>query len=272
MKRLLLICALAIAGIGQTCAQDMDADDLGIFNHVGAAVGIGTTGVSIDLAAPITPYVALRAGVDIFPKFTYKTDMKLSIDQNSQAAYQTMFPGSTLPKEVKISGNPDLGAGHVLIDLFPAKTSSFHVTVGAYFGKSDIANVWNTNCVDELKNIYRYNTSAQREALNLKKIGVDLGDYFLEPDDDGQIDATLKVKSFRPYVGIGFGRPVPMKSRITCNFDLGVQFWGKPEVYLQGNKLEAGKTNDDSTDDLLKNISKIQVYPVLNVRLVGRIF
>ena len=272
MKKLFLICALAVGGIGQNFAQDMDADDLGIFNHVGIGVGIGTTGVSIDLAAPITPYIALRGGVDIFPQFTYKTDMDLNIDQYSKTGYQAMFPGSTLPDKIKVSGNPALGAGHVLLDLFPSKSSSFHVTVGAYFGKDNIASVWNTNCVDELKNIYKYNNSAQRELGHLNKIGVDLGDYFLEPDADGQIDANLKVQSFRPYVGIGFGRPIPMKHRITCNFDLGFQFWGKPEVYLQGHKLEAGNTNNKSTDDLLKNISKIQVYPVLNLRLVGRIF
>ena len=271
MKRLLFICALAIAGIGQSYAQDMDADDLGIFNHVGAAVGFGTTGVSIDVAVPITPYFALRGGVDIFPKFEYKTDLKLDFDNTAKTAYQQMF-GETLPEEIGVKGNPALGAGHVLLDIFPAKNSSFHLTVGAYFGKSDIASVWNTNCEAELAKIYQYNHDPIREQQNLNKIGVDLGDYFLEPDANGKVDASLKVKSFRPYVGIGFGRPVPMKSRLTCNFDMGVQFWGKPEVYLQDKKLESGSTNDKNADNILKTISKIQVYPVLNVRLVGRIF
>lgn len=267
MKRLLLICALAIAGIGQTYAQDMDADDWGIFNHVGAAVGIGTTGVSIDLAFPITPYFALRGGVDIFPKFDYKTDLKLDFDNTAKAAYQQMF-GETLPDKIDVKGNPDLGAGHVLLDIFPAKTSSFHLTVGAYFGKSDIASVWNTNCEAELARIYQFNHSTFGQN---NRIGVDLGDYFLEPDANGKVDASLKVKSFRPYVGIGFGRPVPMKSRFTCNFDMGVEFWGKPEVYLQGEKLSTGNTKNDDADNILNNISKISVFPVLNLRLVGRI-
>ena len=76
------------------------------------------------------------------------------------------------------------------------------------------------------------------------------------------------MSKFRPYVGLGFGRPVPMKHRFTCNFDLGVQFWGTPEVYLRDNKLEKTTTNSDA-GEVLKVISKISVYPSLNIRFVG---
>ena len=116
---------------------------------------------------------------------------------------------------------------------------------------------------------------------NLKMIGAELGDYFLTPNpaDNGDVEATVKVNSFRPYLGLGFGRAVP-KGRLGCQFDLGVQFWGKPEIYAptynkttgtyQNEKLDPDNVGDDA-GKVLKAISKVSVYPVLNFRLVGRI-
>ena len=113
-------------------------------------------------------------------------------------------------------------------------------------------------------------------------IGAKIGKYFFTPDpaDKGNVEANIKVKGFRPYVGLGFGRAVP-KKRIGCQFDLGVQFWGKPEIYIptynktagtyQYEKIDGDKAGDDA-GKVLKTISKISVYPVLNFRLVGRIF
>ena len=53
-----------------------ETDDLGIFDHASIAVGLGTTGITADLAFPISPYVAVRGGVDIYP-FQYTTDLKI---------------------------------------------------------------------------------------------------------------------------------------------------------------------------------------------------
>ena len=61
---------------------------------------------------------------------------------------------------------------------------------------------------------------------------------------------------------------------------MGVQFWGKPEIYAptynkatgtyQNEKLDPDNVGDDA-GKVLKAISKVSVYPVLNFRLVGRI-
>ena len=61
-----------------------------------------------------------------------------------------------------------------------------------------------------------------------QKIGLDLGDYLLTPDERGNVDATLKVAAFRPYLGVGFGRAVPAKHRFAFNFvgsRLGSRVW-----------------------------------------------
>ncbi|WP_285821951.1 hypothetical protein [Xylanibacter rodentium] len=60
------------------------------------------------------------------------------------------------------------------------------------------------------------------------------------------------------------------KNRIGFQFDLGVQFWGSPKIYLQDKQLE--ETDLDGDDGgLVKTLSKITVYPCLSFRLVGRI-
>ena len=109
-------------------------------------------------------------------------------------------------------------------------------------------------------------------------------------DPNGDIKGELEVNAFKPYLGVGFGRAVP-KGRIGVQFDLGIQFWGKPELKANMNYVdrETGEnvtnfepvkigriTNPDSDyqdlKDAVKTIQKIRVYPVLNIRINGRIF
>lgn len=100
--------------------------------------------------------------------------------------------------------------------------------------------------------------------------GLDLGNYLLTLDSCGNVDAMLKVASFRPYLGVGFGRAVPAKPRFAFNFDMGVQFWGTPKVSLHDHQLTESDTDSDS-GEVLKYLSKAMVYPQINFRIVGRI-
>ena len=109
-------------------------------------------------------------------------------------------------------------------------------------------------------------------------------------DQSGNVKAEVKVNSFKPYLGVGFGRAVP-KGRIGVQFDLGVQFWGRPEVLGNMNyvdrqtgevvtryeKIKKNRIINENKDyqdlkDAVKTIEKIGVYPVLNIRINGRLF
>ena len=79
----------------------------------------------------------------------------------------------------------------------------------------------------------------------------------------------MKVAGFRPYVGLGFGRAVP-KNRINLAFELGVQFHGTPEVYSDNGDL--GNLINEADNEYTDIINKLTVYPVLKLRLSGRIF
>ena len=101
-----------------------------------------------------------------------------------------------------------------------------------------------------------------------------MGNYFIEPNKNGHLEASIHVNDFRPYVGLGFGRIVP-NSRINCLFDLGVQFMGHPAVWNESSEPPYKLTSegaDGSDGGLLKYISKVSVYPVINIKLVGKIF
>ena len=97
------------------------------------------------------------------------------------------------------------------------------------------------------------------------------GDFFLEPDATGHIDACVKTSGFRPYVGVGIGRNIPRKNPIGVSLDLGAQFWGTPKVYCQGNELTA---NDVEGEDggVVKLLTKVKAYPTLTLRLTGKFF
>ncbi len=273
-KRLLLVWAMAVTGLSPMTAQEMTVSDLGIFNHFSAAVGVGTTGISMELAAPLTPYVAVRGGVNIMPAFKYSDDFKLNYKLDGTAQRIVDEQGKELPNKIDFQGKLSMTTGHLLFDIFPFKSSSFHLTAGAYFGGGNVVNVYNKedgalSLVNEV-NSYLIDAGIADPVTHENMIGVSLGDYFLTPDRNGNIKADIKVGGFRPYLGFGFGRPVPTKSRFTCNFDMGVQFWGKPKVMLEGKELS--ETDTDGKDGgAMKVISKITVWPVINVRLVGRI-
>ena len=104
--------------------------------------------------------------------------------------------------------------------------------------------------------------------------GIVIGDYIVGFDQNGYAHGAIKVNSFRPYVGIGFGRSVPRK-RFGVSGDLGVQFWGKPKVYEKQTGMDLEVTKDDLGSESNKYydvISKFPVWPVLTIRFTYRLF
>lgn len=123
MKKTMLLVAMALLGVGHVTAQVKSADDLGVFNHVSVGVGVGTPGVTLEVATPLTPYVAVRGGVNIFPTVKAKTD--LDIDVNGSQIPSEML--SRIPSEIEVEGKPSMTTGHLLFDVFPFKKSAFHL-------------------------------------------------------------------------------------------------------------------------------------------------
>lgn len=259
--------------------QAQEIDEFGIFDHVGVGIEVGTTGIGFEVGAPIGDYVQVRTGAAFFPKITVKDkDVNINISKpanwdlfvdNAAGGDQALknFPGNVL-----IDGSFSSSTFKFLVDAFPFKSSSFHVTAGFYAGNSNVVDLYSTNNKDFLAAAYKYNNSTYKQD---QAIGVKVGDYLLTPDASGVAEGYIKTKGFRPYVGVGFGRVVPKKTRLAFACDLGVQFWGKPEMYVKqasGDVKMEKKDFGDGNTKFYDTMSKITVYPCLNFRLTGRIF
>ena len=274
MKKITALVGCILLSVGSLSAQE----DSNVFTHLGVSAGVGSTGISVDLATNVTDYVSVRGGVDIMPKFKYKSDIKINGVAERQAQYDMVritnpgleLPAVTFPERVDIEGKLNNTTGHILFDIYPGKSIDWHLTVGAYFGAKKVIDIYTTDA-SQLQGVYQYNASAQREALGFPRIGAQLGDFFLEPDQTGIINATVETKSFRPYVGLGWGRAVPKNHSLGFSVDLGVQFWGKPKVYCEGQELTAEDVGN-SDGGFMKTLSKITVYPTLTFRLTGKIY
>lgn len=236
--------ALAIALFAMPAQAQDKVEEFGIFDHLSVGLTLGTTGIGLDVAAPVTEYLQVRAGYDFLSGIKYKED----IDYRAKGQPT---------KKTEAEGKLYLGAAKLLLDVFPFRTVPFRFTTGFYLGADEVVKVENTIPVKAFD----------------KGEGLLIGDYIVEFDDDGIGRGTIKVNQFRPYVGIGFGRSVPRK-RFGVSGDLGVMFWGKPKLYEKqtGKDLEVTKSDLGSdSDKYFDTMSKITVWPVLTVRLTGRI-
>lgn len=224
-------------------ANAIGLGELNIFNHLGVGVHAATTGFGVELATPVTNFVTLRGGISIMPGFNFNTsvDGNVSVMSNEQ------------PFTMDVEGNLKRTQGNVIFNVYPfAKASSFYVAAGAYFGGRDVIKI--SGHTDDLKGLPG---------------NIEIGDYDLPVDKDGNTSGSLKVNSFRPYLGLGFGRPVPSR-RINFGVELGVQFMGKMTPYSIEGELD--KLPVDRDDDWQKWMDKLSVYPVLKFTLSGRIF
>ena len=240
--------------------QDDEEEDKNIFNHMSIGLNVGTPGIGIDVAMPICNYVQVRAGVSFVPNIKFDIDLDINAPD---------IEGYEIPDEIEVEAKVGFVNGKLLFDVYPFRRSSFFITAGAYFGSSKVIKAHNKED-GLLKDLANYNNDVDNGVITGDKVGVELGDYLLEPDDNGNLDACIKTASFKPYLGLGFGRAVPKTKRVGFMFELGCQFWGTPKVYCNDIRIHEGDIDGDG--GIMKTISKIKVYPVLNFRICGKIF
>lgn len=227
MKKLMMMAVILLAGVGSVMAQS--DYKRGIFNHVGLNVGAGTEGISVGVAAPVTNFLEVEAGVNIMPSFKLSGDLDVDVNTSSLPQVPNVhYPtGATIHAE----GSFDRTTFNVKANLYPfGGGSKFFIAAGLSIGGEKIAEV--TGSCDELRDFSnRYlKDNPNLESQFRKALSANLGGYNLELDENYNVQGDIRCKNVRPYLGLGFGRLVP-KNRIGCRLELGCQFMGKLKVY-----------------------------------------
>lgn len=262
MKKLFIACLAVLMGSVSASAQEWwDDMERGVFNHVGLNVSASTEGIGVGVAAPITDYLELSAGVNFMPSIKIKGDVNVD--------YNIVQLPIDIPShdKVKITGDLKRTTMDVKLNIYPfGGNSSFFIAGGFSFGGEKLGTLTgHSDVIQQAVNDY----PAYKDLI-LSSITAELDKYNVKFDEKGNINGDIRVKKFRPYVGLGVGRLVP-KHRIGFRFEAGCQFMGKLKVYQDDKEVKINELNDND-DTLSKIVDKLTVYPVLKLTITGRIF
>lgn len=247
-KSILLSLAAALALSFNAGAQ--------VFDHLSIGVGGGTDGLSFELAAPLGKHVQLRAGYG-FALGIYKYD-KMSINLSQ--------PGETVASATKCPVNLNFAESdaRLLFNIYPG-SGVFHFTVGAYLGSSNFIKGTISGLPAEAK------TS-----------GMQVAGKTIYPTANNNYEMLFRTGksgfAVKPYLGLGFGRPIRDDKRVTFSFDLGCMYQGKASVWASGldasgKKLDVDMSNEKDIANSLNDLTKyIAFWPVLNIHLYVRLF
>lgn len=268
MKKLMMVAVILLTSVGSVMAQK--EYKRGFLNHVGINVGAGTEGISVGLAAPVTGFFELEAGVNVMPSFKLSGDLDVDVNTSSL----TQIPGVSYPTSATIhaEGAFDRTTFNVKANLYPfGGGSKFFIAAGLSIGGEKIAEV--TGSCDELRdfsNTYLKN-NPNLESQFRKALSANLGGYNLELDENYNVQGDIRCKKVRPYLGLGFGRLVP-KNRLGMRLELGCQFMDKLKVYQNDKEIDINKVLEDAgEDDLSKFVKDLKIYPVVKFSFTGRI-
>lgn len=276
---MMMTCALAFLNIQGASAQKVS--DYGVFQHLGANLAVGSEGISIGVATPVTNYLEIGLGINFMPAFKPNGDVNI----NSNAARgvpRTDAQGNFLDASGNVTTVPTLVArqdfmlgklnikGNMARTTFDFKVSAypfgfrndFFVTAGFSFGGKKIATLEGHS--DDVAAIYQWSPSYDQEITAV------IDKYNIKIDKRGDALGDVRVNAFRPYLGLGYGRLVP-RGRVGFRCELGVQFMGHMKVYQGDTELKLNEMGTTATDDLSKIIDKWTVYPVLKFMLTTRI-
>ena len=266
MKKLMMVAVILLTSVGSVMAQK--EYKRGFLNHVGINVGAGTEGINVGLAAPVTGFFELEAGVNVMPSFKLSGD--LDVDVNTSSLPQV--PNVQYPHEATIhaEGSFDRTTFNVKANLYPfGGGTKFFIAAGLSIGGEKIAEV--TGSCDELRKFSQSLPTQELKNEFRQAVSANLAGYNLQFDENYNVQGDIRCKKVRPYLGLGFGRLVP-KNRLGMRLELGCQFMDKLKVYQNDTEIDINKALEDAgDDDLSKFVKDLKIYPVVKFSFTGRI-
>lgn len=182
--------------------------DAGVFSRLDLAMNVGTTGIGVELATPLTKWAALRVGFDWMPRFHSKLHFDMqnytedgqfteSNFENAQAFIKDLT-GCEIDEKISMEVMPVNNTFRVLIDVYPFRNNRhWHFTAGFFIGKRQIGYARNTMgempslvSIQMYNRLYEYvmNTDFMETPLPLP--GFD--NIYLDPDVADNLKAKLE--------------------------------------------------------------------------------
>lgn len=257
MKKILLSCIALLAMFNVALAQE-SKEFYKIGNRWAIGAGAGTEGVSVDLSTNFSKYISARFGVNIVPGININEDFEITGE----------FAGHRVNSMLEAEGSLERTTFDAKVDIYPfPNSSSFFISAGCSWGGKDIIKIKGHSdeaalLISEASALGGYNN----------QFGIDIDDIRIPVDENGDASGGVKVKKFRPYFGLGFGRAVP-KKRVGVRVELGLQLHDTPEIYADNSNVDLTEQIKKNTDnDIVEIIDKLNIYPVFKLSLRGRIF
>ena len=218
-----------------------------IFQHLDVSVTLGTTGIGIDVASPVTEWAQLRLGYEFMPRFTKRMSFEMTIngqparsydeDGNRQETYFDKlkeflydFTGLDVEDHADMTGKATINNFKLLVDVFPFKENKhWHFTAGFYWGSSKFAEAVNsTEAMVSLVSAGIYN-KMYTSAIN--------GDPLI----------TFDPNQFPTLSGVGIEMPPQVRQKFIDYGDMGfaVGYFSHDITDADGNVL-VSKTMVDS--------------------------
>lgn len=217
-----------------------------VFDGLALGVGGGSDGLSFEIATPLGEHLQLRAGYGLSLGLI-KSNYTVGIPAGGKTAY--------CPLSFRFAESD----GRLLFNIYPG-LGKFHFTVGAYLGSANFVKGTLSNLPAEAS------TS-----------GISIGGKTIFPVNNA-LDMYVRTGNgkfaVKPYVGIGFGRPVSDDKTVTFSVDLGCMYQGKASVWYSGkDNVEVDVSNEKDIQSSVGQLTKyLQFMPVLNFHLYVNLF
>lgn len=167
-------------------------DKHGVFNTIEIAANIGTTGLGLEIASPMTEWTKLRVGFDCMPQFTVPmyfglesyVDGKITNKFDMISDIMNKLSGMNIDKEVKMESKPTMKTFRLLLDVYPFKNNRhWHFTAGFFLGGNSVGK--SINAMTEMPSLLALNMY-NRLYDGFTKID-DFTEYFIENPIFGDI-------------------------------------------------------------------------------------
>ena len=111
--------------------------------------------------------------------------------------------------------------------------------------------------------------------INLSRVLMDItlndeirfGDISIRPEDIGTLDIkALPGWPISPYLGVGFGNPLPAGKKFWFNVELGAAYHGKPRFRLDAKGMIEPTANENNEKALKESFKGFRIFPVFSVQ------